>query len=337
MELQVLWFILITVLFIGFFFLEGFDYGVGILHPFIARTDRERRVVINTIGPVWDGNEVWLITAGGAMFAAFPNWYATLFSGFYLALFLILIALILRGVSFEFRSKDPRRIWRRGWDWAIFFGSALPAFLWGVAFANIVRGVPIDENMHFVGSFFDLLNPYALLGGAVTFSLFTLHGALFLELRTDGVIRERAKAIVRRLWVVAVALAVLFVGMSAFETTMFSNLNVVTVLGLAVAVGGLLTIARMSLRERYGMAFLGTSLAIVGTVTALFATLFPRVMPSSLGAEFDLTIFNASSSQYTLQIMTVVALALVPVVLAYQAWTYWVFRKRVTTESHLEY
>lgn len=335
MDLQTLWFILIAALFTGFLFLEGFDYGVGILLPFIARNDTERRVVINTIGPVWDGNEVWLLTAGGAMFAAFPNWYATLFSGFYLALFLILIALIIRGVAFEFRSKEIHPRWRGLWDSAIFLGSAIPALLWGVAFGNILRGVAINADMTFVGSFFDLLNPYALVTGMVTFTLFILHGALFLEFRTDSVLQERAARIARIFWLPVTVLALAFVAFSAFETDILERLNVVNVLGLLLAVAALLGTGYFIRQQRYGRAFIGTGLTVVGVVAVIFGTLFPRVMPSTLG--FDLTIYNASSSAYTLQVMSVIALTLVPIVIAYQAWSYWVFRKRITVQSHLEY
>jgi cytochrome d ubiquinol oxidase subunit II len=337
MDLNTLWFILIAVLFTGFFLLEGFDYGVGILLPFVGRSDKERRVVINTIGPVWDGNEVWLLTAGGAMFAAFPNWYATLFSGFYLALFLVLVALIIRGVAFEFRSKDERKSWRLLWDTCLFIGSLLPALLFGVAFGNIVRGVAINESMTYIGTFWDLLNPYALLTGVVTLTVFILHGALFLELKTEGVIRERVARIARMMWPVVAVVVVAWVAYSAVETAMFQNLGIVKLLALAVAVAGVVIFAYGNLTRRYGRAFLGTSIAIAGTVATMFATLFPRVMPSSLGEAFDLTIYNASSSDYTLQVMTVVALTLVPIVLGYQAWSYWVFRKRLTTESKLEY
>lgn len=338
MDLQTLWFILIAVLFTGFLFLEGFDYGVGILLPFVAKDDKQRRTVINTIGPIWDGNEVWLLTAGGAMFAAFPNWYATLFSGFYLALFLILMALIVRGVAFEFRSKDQSPRWRALWDGAIFLGSFLPALLWGVAFGNILRGVAIDPTMTYVGSFFDLLNPYALLGGLVTLTLFILHGALFLELKTDGEIRERVTRAAKRMWLPVVLLAVGFVAFSAFETDILERLNVANIGGLVLAVGGLLAAGYMMfIGKRLGLAFLSTGITIVGVVALIFGTLFPRVMPSSLDAAYDLTIYNASSSAYTLQVMTVIALTMVPIVLLYQAWSYWVFRKRLTAESHLEY
>ena len=193
MELNVIWFILLTVLFIGFFFLEGFDYGVGALLPFLGKTDLERRIVINTIGPVWDGNEVWMITAGGAMFAAFPHVYATLFSGFYLALFLMLVALIGRGVAFEFRSKEEYPQWRATWDWLIFFGSVIPAVLWGVTVTNLIQGVPIDAKMHFVGSFFDLLSPYTLVGGVACLFGFIFHGAIYLNLKTEGELRGRSR------------------------------------------------------------------------------------------------------------------------------------------------
>lgn len=335
MDLQTLWFILIAVLFTGFLFLEGFDYGVGILLPVVAKKDNERRMVVNSIGPVWDGNEVWLLTAGGAMFAAFPNWYATLFSGFYLALFLILIALIIRGVAFEFRSKDNHPRWRALWDICIFVGSLLPALLWGVAFGNILRGVAIDAKMTYVGSFFDLLNPYALVGGLVTLTLFILHGALFLELKTDGVIQERATRVSRRIWLPVTLIAVVFVVFTAFQTDILSHLNPVNVLGLIVAVGALLVTGYSIFKSRYGRAFAGTGFTIVGVVALIFGTLFPRVMPSTLG--YDLTIYNASSSHYTLQVMSVIALTVVPIVLIYQGWTYWVFRKRLTAQSHLEY
>jgi cytochrome bd ubiquinol oxidase subunit II len=337
MELSELWFGLIAILFIGFFFLEGFDYGVGILLPFLGKNDRERREVVNTIGPVWDANEVWLITAGGAMFAAFPHWYATLFSGFYLALFIILVALIFRGVAFEFRSKDKHPTWRKFWDWAIFFGSAVPALLWGVAFANIVRGVPIDADMHFTGNLLTLLNPYGLLGGLVTLTLFTLHGALFLELKTDGDIRRRVDGVLKAFVPTVIVLTLGFVLLSAIETTMFESINAVQIIALIGAVGGLLGTAYFSLKRRFGLAFVGSGLAIVFVTVLLFASLFPNVMPSSTDDAFSLTVYNASSSQYTLQIMTVVALIFVPVVLIYQGWTYWVFRHRVTSDAELEY
>lgn len=332
-----LWFVLIIVLFTGFFFLEGFDYGVGILLPFVAKDDKERRVVINSIGPVWDANEVWLLTAGGAMFAAFPNWYATMFSGFYLALFVILVGLIVRGVAFEFRSKveDPR--WRKTWDYALFIGSLLPALLFGVAFANIVRGLEIDANMNYVGTFWDLLNPYSLLGGVVTLTLFTLHGALFLEMKTDGVIRERVTKLLRNLWNVVAGVIVAFVVFSAIDTEMFNGLTIVQAVALTGAVLSLGFAGYSIYQAKYPQSFIGTSLIIVFVTLLLFASIYPNAMISTVSEANNITLKEAASSEYTLGIMTIVAVFFVPIVLLYQGWSYWVFRKRVTLESHLEY
>lgn len=336
-ELSALWFLLITVLFIGFFFLEGFDYGVGMLLPFMGKTDRERREIINTIGPVWDGNEVWMLTAGGAMFAAFPDWYATLFSGFYLALVIMLVALILRAVAFEFRSKQQSLTWRRWWDRAIFLGSFLPALLWGVAIANIVRGIAIDENMMFTGTLLDLLNPYGLLGGLVSVGVFLLHGSLFLSLRTEGPVRERVEAITKRIGPVATLLVVGLVVLTYFDTDILTTQGVVPPLTAVGAGFALLGVGWLVNVRRFGWAFIMTGLHIALTVITAFNGLFPRVMISRTDPAFNLTIYNASASEYTLQIMTVVALIFVPIVLIYQSWTYWVFRKRVGGDSKLVY
>lgn len=337
MDLNIIWFILIAVLFIGFFFLEGFDYGVGILLPFVAKEDRERRAVINSIGTFWDGNEVWMLTAGGAMFAAFPHWYATLFSGFYLALVIMLLALIARGVAFEYRSKKDDPIWRNRWDWVIFIGSLVPAFLWGVAISNIVRGVPIDANMNFTGNFFTLLNPFSLVGGLAFLVLFTLHGAIFLSLKLTDNLLDRARKIASKLWLPTTVLIFAYVIFAYFDTDMFSKLGVnpgvVPILaGIAIlSVGYLLNI------KKEGWAFVMTGITIAFSTITIFMGLFPRVMVSSTSSDYNLTIYNASSSPYTLQVMSIVALIFVPIVLAYQAWTYWVFRKRVSTKSKLEY
>ena len=337
MDLNAVWFVLIAVLFVGFFFLEGFDYGVGILLPFLGRNDGDRRVIVNTIGPFWDGNEVWLLTAGGAMFAAFPHWYATMFSGFYLALILMLFALIVRGVAFEFRSKASAPAWRRLWDWAIFVGSLVPALLWGVAVGNLMRGVPIDANMNYVGSFLDLLNPYALLGGVAFVLLFLLHGAAFLGLKTEGEVMDGAHKVVSRLWLPAVAVVVLFVVSGYFVTDIFTSPGpIATVVPLGAAVA-LLTVRWLNRGWRDGWAFLMTGLTIALATVAVFIGLFPRVMISSLNPDWSLTIHNASSSPYTLRVMTIVALIFVPIVLLYQGWTYWVFRKRVSRAQPLEY
>jgi cytochrome d ubiquinol oxidase subunit II len=324
MELTTVWFGLITILWVGYLVLEGFDFGVGILLPVLGRTERERRVVINTIGPVWDGNEVWVLVAGGATFAAFPEWYATLFSGFYLALFLILVALIVRGVAFEFRSKRPEPSWRRGWDLAIFFGSLLPAILWGTALANIVGGVPIDANHEFTGSLLTLLNPYGLLGGLTTLALFVTHGAAFLALKTTGDIRVRAGRLVGRVGLAAAVLAVAFLAWTQQKTGDPASATL-SVLAAVALVGALLA----NRRGREGWAFAGTAVTIALAVVALFVALFPDVMPSTTNAAYSLTTTNASSTSYTLSIMTVVAVIFTPLVLLYQGWTYWVFRRRI--------
>ncbi len=337
MDLNTLWFILISVLFIGFFFLEGFDYGVGILLPFMVKEDRERRTLINTIGTFWDGNEVWLITAGGAMFAAFPHWYATMFSGFYLALVLMLLALIVRGVAFEFRSKDKNPSWRKLWDWMLFAGSFIPALLWGVAMANLIRGVPIDADMHYVGGFFNLLNPYALVGGLTSLMLFTLHGAIFLNLKTTDVLREKSRQIALKIWPVTIILVFLFVLFGYFETDMFSRLG--TNPGISPIVAGIaLLLTGWLLRiDRGGWAFAMTGLTIAFATITIFMGLYPRVMVSNLSDAWSLTIYNASSTDYTLGIMSIIALIFVPIVLIYQGWTYWVFKKRISVDSELEY
>jgi len=337
MDLNTLWFVIIGVLFVGFFFLEGFDYGVGILHPFLGKNDTERRMIINTIGPVWDGNEVWMITAGGAMFAAFPHWYATMFSGFYIALVLMLLALIVRAVSFEFRSKmdDPR--WRRLWDTCIFFGSAIPALLWGVAMANLVRGVPIDADMNYVGGFFNLLNPYALIAGLASLAVFTLHGANFLTLKLGGGMEERAREVARKLWYPAGFFLLLFVIGTYWMTDVHQRLGLNPGVVPTVAVIALLA-TRWTISNRHdGWSFILTAVSVVFSTVTIFIALFPRVMVSSLDPSWSLTIYNASSSPYTLKVMSIVAGLLVPLVLVYQAWTYWIFRQRITPESHLEY
>jgi len=332
-DLNSLWFALVGVLFIGYFFLEGFDFGAGILLPVVGKDDLDRRVVVNTLGPVWDANEVWVITAGGAMFAAFPEWYATLFSGFYLPLFLILVALIVRGVAFEYRSKDKRPEWRAWWDRAIFFGSALPALLWGVAFANIVRGVKIDATGEYVGNLLDLLNPYALFGGLTTLALFTLHGALFLSLKTGGDVAERAHRVALGLTVPAAGLLFGFLTWTWRNAVAIDNDGVVPG-AIPILAAVLLVAAIWLVRERFhGWGFVATGAAIALTTLTLFLNLYPRVMPSSIAPAFDLTIYNAASTSTTLTLMAWVAVAFVPIVLAYQAWSYWVFRKRMTRET----
>ena len=331
MELHDVWFVLIAVLWTGYFFLEGFDFGVGFLTKLLARDRAERRVLINTIGPVWDGNEVWLLTAGGATFAAFPDWYATLFSGFYLPLLAILVCLIVRGVAFEYRAKRPEENWQRNWETAIFWTSLLPAFLWGVAFGNIVRGVKIDRHFEYVGSFWDLLNPYALLGGLVTLTLFTFHGAVFTVLKTVGDIRGRARQLA--LWAGLVA-AVLAVGFLLW--TQADSGDGKSLIALVVAVLALVGALTANQLGREGWAFSLSGLTIVAAVAMLFLSLFPNVMPSTLNGAWSLTVSNASSSPYTLKIMTWLAVIATPLVVLYQGWTYWVFRKRIGTQHIAE-
>jgi cytochrome bd ubiquinol oxidase subunit II len=330
MDLNTLWFVLISVLFIGFFVLEGFDYGVGILMPFLGRDDLHRRMIINTIGPHWDGNEVWLITAGGAMFAAFPVWYSTLFSGFYLPLFIILVTLILRGVAFEFRSLDANPTWRKVWDWALFTGSVVPALLWGVAFANFIRGVPLDAKLYYVGGFFNLLNPYALLGGLVSLSGFSLLGAIFISLKTSGSLEESSKRTALRLWFPTSVLTVLFIAYSYFQTDILSKLGVNPGIVPFGAVITLLAAGWFIYKQRMGLGFGMMSLSVVLAGATIFMDLYPRVLISSLNPDWSLTIYNASSGPLTLQTMSIVTLIFLPIVLAYEAWSYWIFRKRVS-------
>lgn len=325
MELTTVWFGLIAVLWIGYFCLEGFDFGVGMLLPVLARNDTERRVMINTIGPVWDGNEVWLLVAGGATFAAFPEWYATLFSGFYLPLLLILVGLIVRGLAFEYRHKRPEAAWKQRWDLAIIVGSLVPSVLWGVAFANIVAGVPIDADKEFTGSLLTLLNPYGLLGGLVTLTLFLAHGAMFIALKTDGDIRHRARDLAVRIGAVAAVLAVIFLLWTQVRTGTALSAAVFAVAALAL-VGGLVAARAGS----EGWAFAGTFVTIALAVGGLFLALFPDVMPSSTDPAFSLTTTNAAATAYTLKVMTWVAVVFTPIVLGYQAWTYWIFRKRIS-------
>jgi cytochrome d ubiquinol oxidase subunit II len=325
MTLNDLWFLLIAVLWTGYFVLEGFDFGVGILLPVLGRDEARRGAMLAAIGPVWDGNEVWLLVAGGATFAAFPEWYAALFSGFYLPLLLILVALIVRGVALEFRGKGDTARWRRRCDAAIVTGSAVPALLWGVAFGNIVRGVRLSADHLYVGSFFDLLNPYALLGGVTTLLLFTTHGAVFLALKTDGDLRGSAGRLAARTGPVTVLAAAGFLLWTQLDRGGVPS-------GAAALVAAIALVAALvaNRRRREGWAFLATAITIAAATATLFLALFPDVLPSTLDRSFSLTVTNASSTPYTLRVMTWVAVAFTPIVLIYQGWTYWVFRRRIT-------
>jgi cytochrome d ubiquinol oxidase subunit II len=327
--LQVIWFVLICVLWLGYFVLEGFDFGVGMLIRTVGRNPAERRAVLHSIGPVWDGNEVWLLVAGGATFAAFPQWYATLFSGFYLALFLILVALIVRGVVFEFWGKGETARWQAGWEWAMVISSLLAALLWGVGWANIVGGVPIGADGEFTGTLFTLLKPYALVGGLATLTLFLAHGALFLSLRTTGDVEQRSRAIAARALPIA---AVVAIGFLVWTLARQDSLQIVSAL-CAVGAAALVVAATLLAAARPAHAFAATCGSIVLFFCTLFVDLFPYAMVSTTNPDFSLTLNEAASSSYTLTVMTVVAVLLVPLVLLYQGWTYWVFRKRISAED----
>ncbi|MGV8964824.1 MAG: cytochrome d ubiquinol oxidase subunit II [Cellulomonas sp.] len=329
MDLSLLWFLLLAVLWTGYLVLEGFDFGIGMLLKPFARDENERRVMLRTVGPIWDGNEVWLLTAGGATFAAFPEWYATMFSGFYLALLLILVALIVRICAFEWRQKIDSPVWRNRWDWAHTFGAWIPSVLWGVAFANLVQGMQIeiiDGNHQLTGGFFSLITPFTLLGGVTTAALFLTHGAVFLALKTDGDIRVRAGKLAEKLSIASLLIAAVWAvwAQLAFSSNVFSWLPLVVA---ALALVGVVLAARA---RREGWAFTLNAVAIAGAVALIFSIMYPNVMPSSLNADWSLTIVQASSSEATLKVMSVVALVMVPIVLAYQGWTLWVFRARLT-------
>jgi cytochrome bd ubiquinol oxidase subunit II len=328
-NLQTLWFFLIVVLWIGYFVLEGFDFGVGVMLPFVGRNVAERGTLIRTIAPVWDGNEVWLLVAGGATFAAFPGWYATLFSGFYLALFLVLVALIVRGVAIEYRNKRPDETWRGRWDVALTISSALAPLLWGVAFADIVHGVPIDKSGEFTGNLLDLLGPYALFGGVTALALSSLYGALLLTIRTSGELEARARSRATALALPAAALV--------FGFLVWTYANAASAHDKGI-VPGVIPIAAMLLpfgawglvrAGKDGWAFAATAASFALITLTLFLNLYPRVIVSSTSNAYSPTIFTTSSSHYTLTVMTIVALIFTPVVLLYQTWTYWVFRGRL--------
>lgn len=335
MDLPVLWFVLIAVLWTGYLLLEGFDFGVGMLLPVLGRGEAQRRTMVRTIGPHWDGNEVWLLTAGGATFAAFPEWYATMFSGMYVPLFLILLALIIRVCAIEWRGKIDSQRWRDRLDAMHTVGSWIPAILWGVAFANLVQGMEIeviDGRHQLTGGFFSLLTPFTILGGLVTMSVFLAHGATFLALKTTGDLHERS----RRLAIPLSAGAIVVGGVWLVWAQLAHSNNGWTVVPLVVAALGLL-LGQVALRaDREGIAFAGHAAAIVAVVVFMFGAMVPYVMKSSLNEEWSLSIERAASSDAALAVMSVVALIFVPIVLAYTAWSYWVFRSRVTTPENVE-
>jgi cytochrome d ubiquinol oxidase subunit II len=331
-DLNTTWFALIGLLWAGYFFLEGFDFGVAVVTPFVVSDETDRRICRNSVGPVWDGNEVWLLVAGGATFAAFPRWYANLFSGFYLALFLVLVALIMRGLSFEYRGKDSRAGWRRGWDIANFVGSAIPAIVWGVAFTDLVHGLPLTASGQYAGGLLGLLHPIALVGGLASLALFALHGSVFLSLKTAGDLAERARRAVRVCGIAAALLvgaAVLWVALAGRPAAVGTLPGAFPLVLGIVAVVLVLVGVLAAMRRRCGWAFIAVGAAILVLMGAVFARMFPDVLPASNSGTYALTIAQAASQHNTLNVMTIVVAIFTPIVLAYQAWTYWVFRQRL--------
>ena len=349
--LQLLWFGLVAVLFAGYFFLEGFDYGAGAMMPFVGRSNEERRLVHNTLGPIWDGNEVWLLTAGGAVFAAFPHWYASMFSGLYLALFLMLLALILRIVSFEFRNKRPDPVWQTRWDMILAGCSALMAILWGAAVTNLVTGVPIDfGSIQYGGTFWHILGPQDILGGLCFLALFCYYGCLFLDIKTeDKALQTRIKNYAPKLFVAMLVMLLTWLALMFFMSNMFvdrlgigelgfglgiiAGFKVIPLALIAIAAVALLLSILFFMKGNSKLAFFCTGGGIIFFTFAVFFGMFPYVLMSNTVPGWGLTVAIASSSQTTLTLMTIVAVCLVPVVLLYQGWTYWVFRKRITVES----
>lgn len=327
MDLQNIWFVIIAIFWVGFFVLEGFDLGVGMLHWFVGKNDTERRVAINSIGPFWDGNEVWLIVGGAAIFAAFPGWYATMFSSLYLALVLVLLALMARGVAFEYRGKKDSQRWRSGWSLALGIGSALIPLLLGVGLGDLLVGLPIGADQEYAGTFWNLLTPYGLLTGVGLLVLCLSHGASFLALKTTGEVQHRSHRYAVQFGRVAAILVLLWV----IATILVAGVKPVSVVFMVLAVLGVALSVLYQGKGRDGMAFTLSAIGIGATVATLFASLFPNVMVSSLDAAYNLTVENTASGNYALTIMTWVAVIMFPVVLIYQAWNYWVFRQRVGT------
>jgi len=338
MILQSIWFFLWGLLWAVFFMTDGFDFGVGTLLPFLGKSEEDKRIMINSVGPLWDGNEVWLLTAGGVTFAAFPQVYAVMFSSLYSALMLILFALILRGVSFEFRNKVESPAWRAVWDFCIFIGSFLPALLFGVAFGNIFRGIAFDGQGLYQGTLFTLLNPYGLLGGVLFLLLFLEHGALWLCARTDGPLNQRASATAKVIWPILLAVAVIFLIATAFATRLYDNYLAHPLLFIVVlaTVAGLLGIRVFLAKGTYFKAWFSSALTIVGATFFGVIGLFPNLFPSSIDTAYNLTAHNASSSPLTLKIMLTVVIIFVPIVLIYQIWTYILFKNKITRENLAE-
>jgi len=323
------WFIVIAILWTGFFILEGFDFGVGMLHSVVGRDEAGRRAAINTIGPLWDGNEVWLIVAGAAMFAAFPGWYATMFSGLYLAIVLLLAALIVRGVAFEYRGKRDAARWRRTWDALLTAGSLLAPLLIGIALGDLLHGLPINAAQNYTGSFWNLLQPYAVFTGVTFVLICLLHGATFLCLKTTGAIRDRSWQLARRVAPVTAAAVTGFIIWTHVTAGTTFFLNVIELLAILAAIAAVWLVYD----RRDGFAFTATAVTIAACILSIFVDLYPNVMVSSTSKAYNLTVHNTASGAYSLKAMTVVVIVFLPLVLLYQAWTYYVFRKRVSVSD----
>ncbi|RDZ14256.1 cytochrome d ubiquinol oxidase subunit II [Priestia megaterium] len=336
-SLNEFWYLLVSILFVGFIFLEGFDFGIGMVSRFLGRNDLERRAFINTIGPFWDANEVWLISAIGAMFAAFPNWYATLLSGSYVLFVLLLLSLIGRGVAFEFRGKVEKQAWKNAWDWVIFFGSLFPPLIFGILFSALMKGLPVERNMQMNAGFSDIVNLYTITGGVTLTMLCLWHGLIFATIRTMDDIRDRSRKVAMKLLPVNALLLLIFSGMTFFETDLFSNHSRLMLYTFFIGIFVYLLAGFFLTRKKDGRAFAMSGLILILSISSIFAGLFPTVLVSSINESYSLTIHNAASGNYSLKIMSYAAIALLPFVLGYQIWSYYVFRKRVDHKEHMEY
>ncbi|MEE3896554.1 cytochrome d ubiquinol oxidase subunit II [Priestia megaterium] len=336
-SLNEFWYLLVSILFVGFIFLEGFDFGIGMVSRFLGRNDLERRAFINTIGPFWDANEVWLISAIGAMFAAFPNWYATLLSGSYILFVLLLLSLIGRGVAFEFRGKVEKQAWKNAWDWVIFFGSLFPPLIFGILFSALMKGLPVERNMQMNAGFSDIVNLYTITGGVTLTMLCLWHGLIFATIRTMDDIRDRSRKVAMKLLPVNALLLLIFSGMTFFETDLFSNHSRLMLYTFFIGIFVYLLAGFFLTRKKDGWAFAMSGLILILSISSIFAGLFPTVLVSSINESYSLTIHNAASGNYSLKIMSYAAIALLPFVLGYQIWSYYVFRKRVDHKEHMEY
>ncbi|MED3979160.1 cytochrome d ubiquinol oxidase subunit II [Priestia megaterium] len=336
-SLNEFWYLLVSILFVGFIFLEGFDFGIGMVSRFLGRNDLERRAFINTIGPFWDANEVWLISAIGAMFAAFPNWYATLLSGSYVLFVLLLLSLIGRGVAFEFRGKVEKQAWKNAWDWVIFFGSLFPPLIFGILFSALMKGLPVESNMQMNAGFSDIVNLYTITGGVTLTMLCLWHGLIFATIRTMDDIRDRSRKVAMKLLPINALLLLIFSGMTFFETDLFSNHSRLMLYTFFIGIFVYLLAGFFLTRKKDGWAFAMSGLILILSISSIFAGLFPTVLVSSINESYSLTIHNAASGNYSLKIMSYAAIALLPFVLGYQIWSYYVFRKRVDYKEHMEY